>query len=84
MLGTGRSSLVHPDSELRFVNPVIGHGLFATRLIPKGTITWVGDDLDQFITPEAAARLLASCLAAYWLLYTTVSTASSSRYICRC
>ena len=44
-------TVIHPDSELRFVSPAIGYGLFATRLIPKGTITWVVDPLDQIISP---------------------------------
>jgi hypothetical protein len=43
--------LIHPDSELRFVSASIGYGLFATHLIPKGTITWAGDALDQIISP---------------------------------
>ena len=45
--------MIHPHSELRFVSPVIGYGVFATRLIPQGTITWVCDPLDQIILPEA-------------------------------
>lgn len=44
--------LIHPDSELRFVSPEIGYGLFATRDIPRGTITWVGDPLDQILSEE--------------------------------
>jgi hypothetical protein len=43
--------LIHPDSELRFISSAIGYGLVATRLIPAGSITWVGDPLDQIITP---------------------------------
>ncbi len=39
--------MIHPDTELRFINDAIGYGVFATRLIPKGTITWILDDLDQ-------------------------------------
>jgi len=31
--------VIHPDTELRFVNPDIGYGVFATRFIPKGSIT---------------------------------------------
>ena len=53
--------MIHPDSELRYVSPVIGHGVFATRFIPKGTITWVFDDLDQVI-PESAGNALAPML----------------------
>jgi hypothetical protein len=39
--------MIHPNTELRFISPAIGYGVVATRLIPKGTITWVGDALDQ-------------------------------------
>ena len=39
--------MVHPDTELRFVSPAIGWGVFATRDIPTGTITWALDVLDQ-------------------------------------
>lgn len=38
---------MHPHTELRYVNQAIGYGVFATKFIPKGTITWVLDDLDQ-------------------------------------
>ncbi|MBV8847362.1 MAG: SET domain-containing protein-lysine N-methyltransferase [Bryobacterales bacterium] len=48
--------MIHGDAEVRFVNPLIGYGVFATKLIPKGTITWVGDPLDQVITQEQALR----------------------------
>lgn len=50
-------TVIHFDTELRFVNPAIGYGVFATRFIPKGTITWVRDRLDQTFTPEAIERL---------------------------
>jgi uncharacterized protein len=49
--------VVHPDSELRFVNETIGYGVFATRRIPKGTFTWVHDDLDQIVDPDLDRRL---------------------------
>ncbi len=39
--------MMHPHTELRFINESIGYGVFATKLIPKGTITWVLDELDQ-------------------------------------
>jgi uncharacterized protein len=47
--------MTHPDTELRYVNDVIGYGVFATRHIPRGTITWVRDDLDQAFS---AAQIL--------------------------
>jgi len=39
--------MIHPHTELRFIDESIGFGVFATKLIPKGTITWILDDLDQ-------------------------------------
>jgi hypothetical protein len=51
--------MIHPHSELRFVSPEVGWGVFATRFIPKGTITWVLDPLDQIIAPSEASRLPA-------------------------
>lgn len=60
--------MVHPDSELRFVNDTIGYGVFATRRILKGTFTWVRDDLDQIVPPGFDARLpplLAALLHKY-------------------
>ena len=44
--------MIHPDTELVHVNDHIGYGVFATKLIPRGAITWVRDDLDQVFTPE--------------------------------
>lgn len=38
--------MMHPDAELRFVSPTIGYGVFATKPIPKGTITYVVDRLE--------------------------------------
>jgi hypothetical protein len=37
----------------------MGYGLFATRTIPRGTVTWVGDPLDQVLAPERYAALPA-------------------------
>jgi hypothetical protein len=49
--------VIHPHSELRYVDDEIGYGLFATRFIPKGTFTWVRDDLDQIVDPAVQAAL---------------------------
>jgi hypothetical protein len=49
--------MIHPHSELQLVNPAIGYGVVATRFIPKGTITWVFDPLDQIISPSKASQL---------------------------
>lgn len=39
--------MIHPSTELRFINNEIGYGVVATERIPKGTITWVLDKLDR-------------------------------------
>ena len=50
---------MHPDTELQFVGHPIGYGVIATRFIPKGTITWVRDRLDQRLSLEEVERLPA-------------------------
>jgi hypothetical protein len=49
--------VVHPDSALRYINDEIGFGVVATKRIPRGSITWVLDDLDQVLTPAGASRI---------------------------
>lgn len=49
--------MIHPDTELRYINSIIGYGVCATKLIPEGTITWVQDELDTRYSPEAVSRL---------------------------
>jgi len=44
--------LIHPDTELRLAGHDVGLGVFATRRLPKGTITWALDALDQRITTQ--------------------------------
>ena len=38
--------MIHPDTELTFINAQKGYGVVATKFIPRGTITWVQDELD--------------------------------------
>jgi len=47
--------MIHPDTEVRWINEVIGYGVVATKFIPKGTITWVLDELDRSFTPAQVA-----------------------------
>jgi len=49
--------MMHPHTELRYIDDSIGVGVFATRLIPRGTITWALDDLDQKLTEEEVKAL---------------------------
>lgn len=55
-------AMLHPHTELRFVSPQIGYGIFATALIPKGTITWVKDELDRIIPKDEVAHLSSANL----------------------
>lgn len=43
--------MIHPNTELRFVNHKKGRGVFATSFIPKGTLTYVKDELEIEIPP---------------------------------
>lgn len=49
--------MIHPDTELRFINDVVGYGVVAKKFIPKGTITWVQDELDHVYKPEDIAKI---------------------------
>ena len=49
--------MIHPDTNIKPVNEIIGTGVFATQLIPKGTIVVAKDQLNISITNEAFLRL---------------------------
>ncbi|WP_163397802.1 SET domain-containing protein [Flavobacterium fluviatile] len=49
--------MIHPDTEIRFISPEKGYGVVATKLIPRGTITWVQDDLDQIFSRDQVTKL---------------------------
>ena len=49
--------MIHPSTELRFIDPSMGYGVFASALIPKGTIVYVKDALEIEIDPEAFSTL---------------------------
>jgi hypothetical protein len=49
--------MIHPDTEVRYISKEKGYGVVATKLIPKGTITWVQDDLDQIFTKDQVKNL---------------------------
>lgn len=48
--------MIHPETEVRYINEEKGYGLFATSFIPQGTITWVRDALDREITQEELGK----------------------------
>jgi uncharacterized protein len=39
--------MIHPNTEIRYINDIMGYGVFATKFIPAGTITWALDKLDR-------------------------------------
>lgn len=43
--------MIHPNTEVRYIDAEKGKGLFATSFIPCGTIIWALDELDREITP---------------------------------
>ena len=43
--------MIHPHTELKFINNEVGYGVVATDFIPAGTITWVMDKLDRVFSP---------------------------------
>ena len=49
--------MIHPKTELRFVNSEIGYGVFATEFIPKGTILYVKDDLEIKVSKAKFKRM---------------------------
>lgn len=49
--------MIHPDTEVRYISKEKGYGVVATQFIPRGTITWVQDDLDQIISKAEAQKL---------------------------
>lgn len=44
--------MIHPKTELKYINSEVGYGVVATAFIPAGTITWVLDKLDREFSPE--------------------------------
>lgn len=54
--------MIHPHTQLRHVNPEIGIGVYATHLIPKGTIVYVKDPLEIEIGPAQFWQLDAMTL----------------------
>ena len=60
--------MIHPNTELRFINDKVGYGVVATEFIPKGTITWAYDQLDRSFTPpgiESIDRVYKDILHKY-------------------
>ncbi len=48
---------MHPDTEIQFISVEIGYGVVAKKIIPKGAITWVQDELDQIYTAKQVGKM---------------------------
>lgn len=49
--------MIHPHTELKFISSSVGHGVFATAFIPKGTFLWVLDPFDRILTADEVRAL---------------------------
>ncbi|MFV8225564.1 SET domain-containing protein [Christiangramia aquimixticola] len=49
--------MMHPHTRLEWINDKKGFGVIATQMIPKGTITWVQDQLDIVFLQKDADEL---------------------------
>ncbi|MEQ6118090.1 SET domain-containing protein [Reichenbachiella sp. MALMAid0571] len=43
--------MIHPNTELKYIQDTVGYGVFATQDIPEGTIVYVKDSLELVISP---------------------------------
>jgi uncharacterized protein len=48
-------------TKVAYINDVKGYGVVATAHIPRGTVTWVFDELDREFTPEQVNRMSEPC-----------------------
>jgi hypothetical protein len=58
--GVGKYSVVHKNIELRSSGKS-GRGIFATALIPKGSVVWESNEPDQVSMPLPHSTLVLSC-----------------------
>lgn len=43
--------MIHPNTELKYINDIVGYGVFASQDITEGTIVYVKDSLELVISP---------------------------------
>ena len=63
--------MIHPATELRYISPSIGFGVFATKFIPQGTIVYVQDAL-EIVLPANHPLLTADIYQPILDKYSTV------------
>ena len=52
--------MIHPKTELKFINEEVGYGVVAKEFIPAGTITWVLDKLDREFLPLEVEQMTSA------------------------
>lgn len=52
--------MIHPHTELAWINSSVGNGVLVTQRIPKGTVVWVQCPLDIVLKPEQVTALPAA------------------------
>lgn len=57
--------MIHPHTKLVEIRDVSGVGIVATKLIPKGTITWCRDDLDIALSARELRKLPGAMHASF-------------------
>ncbi|MEQ9402918.1 MAG: SET domain-containing protein [Cyclobacteriaceae bacterium] len=43
--------MIHPKTEIKHINDLVGYGVFAKEMIPEGTIVYVKDSLEIIVSP---------------------------------
>ena len=51
--------MIHPSTRLVYIDAHIGYGIVASELIPRGTITYVKDELEICLSPRQFEALSA-------------------------
>jgi hypothetical protein len=52
-------AMIHPNSRLAWISHEVGVGVVATAPIPRGTVVWMRDAVDQTFTPAQVAAMPA-------------------------
>jgi hypothetical protein len=72
--------VIFPGTELRLVDEHTGYGVFATCMIPAGTVVWVHDELDRVLS-LAQIEALPTALRQHVERYAYVN-AEGNRVLC--
>lgn len=47
--------MIHPHTQIKYINDTVGYGVFATKFISRGTLVYVQDSLDIEVLPDEYA-----------------------------